>query len=155
MDEMPTDAGHADAPPLGRARQRQRTPHEEAPARGEKPRRGALSAPSPAYRSRGSHRPHHSSWPDVARLLLERDAFTGKYPVLNLEKRWMLSFYITPGHASPGLPAGSSAEWCAECVVRAPPHRPCARAGGCNQFYLLMRCEMLQRDVRWRGFVWG
>jgi len=42
---------------------------------GEKARRGALSAPSPAYRIRGSHRPHHSSSsrPDVARLLLERD----------------------------------------------------------------------------------
>eukprot|EP00962_Isochrysis_galbana_P004449 scaffold1223_cov136-Isochrysis_galbana.AAC.5 len=52
---------------------RQRTPHEEAPARGEKSRRCALSAPSPAYRIRGSHRPHHSSWPDVACLLLERD----------------------------------------------------------------------------------
>lgn len=45
--------------------------------------------------------------------------------------------------------------WCAECVLRAPPHRPCAWAGGCNQFYLLMRCEMLQRDVRWRGFLFG
>eukprot|EP00962_Isochrysis_galbana_P014511 scaffold4156_cov101-Isochrysis_galbana.AAC.2 len=40
---------------------------------GEKARRSALSAPSPAYGIRGSHRPHPSSRPDVARLLLEGD----------------------------------------------------------------------------------